>query len=76
MMRLIVACALGVLSTVPRTTLAAVTVFARDLPGFNAAAGSPPIVADFDAIPFGTDIGGTTIGGLTFTPSAGGARPR
>ena len=64
-----------VFALVPRAVPAAVTVFAKDLAGFNAAAGNPPIVVDFDSVPFGTDIGGTTIAGLTFTPSASGGAP-
>jgi len=52
---------------------AAVTAFPMDLASFNAAAGNPPVVVDFDAIASGTDIGGQTIGGVTFSPSATGA---
>jgi len=37
------------------------------LAGFNAAAGNPPISIDFDGISPGTDIGGATISGVTFT---------
>src|SRR5262245_2124279 len=72
-MRFPLAFVVSALILVPHAASAAVTVFARNLAGFDAAAGNPPIVVDFDAIPFGTDIGGTTIAGLTFTPSAGGA---
>jgi len=45
----------------------AVTLFAQDLSGFNAAAGNPPVAIDFDSIAPGTDITGTTIDGVTFT---------
>ena len=46
---------------------AGVVVFSQDLSGFNAAAGDPPIAVDFDSIAAGTDIGGQSIGGATFT---------
>ena len=36
------------------------------LTGFNTAAGSPGVLVDFDSIAAGTDIGGTTISGMTF----------
>lgn len=45
---------------------AAVTVFAQNLAGFNAAAGNPPVVMDFDGIPANTDITGQTLAGITF----------
>ena len=38
-----------------------------DLAGFNAAAGNPPIMIDFDAIPAGTDITGSTLSGVTLS---------
>src|SRR6185295_12610553 len=57
----------------PAAASAAVTVFPMDLAGFDAAAGNPPVVVDFDAIAPGTDIGGQTIGGVTLSPSATGA---
>ncbi len=43
------------------------------LAGFNSAAGNPPVSIDFDSISPGTDIGGLTIAGVTFTASSGGA---
>jgi len=58
---------------VPTDVRANVTAFAMDLAGFNAAAGNPPVVVDFDSIAAGTDIGGQTIAGITFSPSATGA---
>jgi hypothetical protein len=45
---------------------AVVTAFAQKLAGFNAAAGSPPVVVDFEDIPPNTDISGQTIRGITF----------
>jgi hypothetical protein len=57
----------------PRDVGAAVTTFAMDLAGFNAAAGNPPVVVDFDSIAPGTDIGGQTIAGVSFSPSPTGA---
>jgi hypothetical protein len=45
---------------------AAVTGFPKNLAGFNAAAGDPPVAIDFDEIVSGTDITGTTISGVTF----------
>src|SRR5438128_10703865 len=58
---------------VPASVRAAVTTFAMDLTGFNAAAANPPVVVDFAAIEPGTDIGGQAIDGITFSPSATGA---
>ena len=43
------------------------------LAGFNAAAGNPPVSIDFDSIALNTDIGGSTIAGITFNAPAGGA---
>lgn len=43
-----------------------ITAFFEDLASFNAAAGSPPIVVDFDDISPNTDITGLTNGGVTF----------
>ena len=40
------------------------------LTGFNTAAGSPGVLVDFDSIAAGTDIGGTTISGMTFNAVA------
>ena len=48
----------------------------NDVASFNAAADSPPVVVDFDAVAPGTDITGGTLSGITFnvpnplTPSA------
>jgi hypothetical protein len=50
---------------------ATVIVFQADLAGFDAAAGSPPIAIDFDAITPGTDIAGAAIAGATFTSPDG-----
>lgn len=36
------------------------------LAGFNAAAGSPAVSINFDSIAAGTNVGGTTISGITF----------
>src|SRR5439155_13842981 len=57
----------------PAGARATVTAFPMDLTGFNAAAGNPPVVVDFDGITSGTDIGGQTIDGVTFSPSVTGA---
>jgi hypothetical protein len=40
--------------------------FLNDLNGFNAAAGTPPVVVDFDNIEPGTDITARTLSGITF----------
>lgn len=48
------------------SAVAVITVFSRDLAGFDAAAGAPPVVVDFDATVPGTDIGGQTLGGVQF----------
>jgi len=61
--------ALGVFAASP--TPAAITVFNGDLAGFNAAAGNPPIAITFDAIPPGTDLAGSLIGGVTFSSPSG-----
>lgn len=45
----------------------AITIFAQDLAGFNAAGGNPAVAFDFDSTAPGTDITGTTINGVTFT---------
>jgi len=59
---------------VEETSIEALTVTAilpgfheyySDLAGFNAAAGSPAVVADFDAIAPGTDVSDMTFGGVT-----------
>jgi hypothetical protein len=41
-------------------------VFFDDLIGFNNAASSPPVIISFDDIAAGTNITGSTIGGVTF----------
>jgi hypothetical protein len=43
------------------------------LAGFSAAAGNPPVSIDFDSIALNTDIGGSTIAGVTFNQPAGSA---
>ena len=43
-----------------------VGLFVNDLTGFNTAAGTPPVVVDFDNIAAGTDITATTIAGMRF----------
>lgn len=48
---------------------AAVTVYPKDLVGFNAAAGTPAVAVDFDGVAAGTDIGGVTLAGITFQAS-------
>jgi len=45
---------------------AVITPYIEDLAGFNTAAGSPPVVVDFDLVATGTDISGTTLNGITF----------
>ena len=45
---------------------AAITTYFNDLPGFNSAAGNPPITINFDSIAKNTDITGATIQGVTF----------
>lgn len=59
---------------VEQTSIEALTVssilpgfheYYSDLAGFNAAAGSPPVVADFDSIAPGTDVSDMTFGGVT-----------
>ncbi len=72
-MRLVLLLTASIVAFAPNAAVAAVTVFAQDQAGFDAAAGSPPVAVDFDSIAPGTDIGGMTIGGLTFMPSATGA---
>ena len=42
-----------------------VTVFARDLAGFQAAAPGAGVVVDFEAVAAGTDITGVSMGGMT-----------
>lgn len=43
-----------------------VGTFVNNLAGFNNAAGTPPVVVDFDSIAAGTDITGSTLSGLKF----------
>jgi hypothetical protein len=50
---------------------AAATVFPKDLAGFNAAAGNPPIAIDFDSIASGTNLAGMTVAGVTFSSPPG-----
>jgi hypothetical protein len=45
---------------------AVINAYFDDLAGFNTAAGSPPIVVNFDSVAKGTDISGATFGGITF----------
>jgi hypothetical protein len=45
---------------------AGVTPYFDNLAGFNADAGTPPVVVSFDSIPALTDITGTTINGIKF----------
>jgi|GEM_PF-2310684 len=52
----------GLLTVSP--SLAAVQVFSKNLAGFDAAAGSPPITINFDNFAPGTDITDTTISGV------------
>ncbi len=44
---------------------AAVNTFEKNLAGFNAAAGNPPISINFDSIASNTDISSSTISGVT-----------
>ena len=46
---------------------ASITEFPQDVGGFTAAAKSTSVAVNFDDIAAGTDIGGQTIGGATFT---------
>lgn len=43
-----------------------VATFVNNLAGFNNAAGTPPVVVDFDSITAGTDITGSTLSGVKF----------
>ena len=45
--------------------LVSIQAFYGDEAGFDAAAGSPPVLIDFDATPPGTDITNANIGGIT-----------
>jgi len=58
---------ISVLTVVPATKASpAIIAFFDDLEGFNAAAGFPPVVVDFDDIAPSIDITGLTIEGVTF----------
>ena len=48
----------------PDRVAVGVLEFYGDLAGFNAAAGSPPVVIDFDGIAAGTDISGASFAGI------------
>jgi hypothetical protein len=54
---------------------AAVTAFFGDLAGFNTAAGSPPVVVNFDTMIHGTNIDGAMLGGITFNPASAPSAP-
>jgi len=56
-----------VLPVVSQEAAATITPFFNDLPGFNEAAGYPPIAINFDEITPGTNITGQTIQGVIFT---------
>ena len=60
---------------IPMRANAAITVYTQTfgLANFNAAAANPPVSIDFDSITPNTDIGGSTIAGITFNASASGA---
>ncbi len=48
--------------------------FLNEMAAFNVAAGTPPVVVDFDNIAPGTDITGATLSGMTFDlPGAAGS---
>lgn len=57
-------CLLGSAVGLPRAS--AVTIYAQNLAGFNAASGNAPIAINFDTIASGTNLGGQTIAGLKF----------
>ncbi|MFO0829468.1 MAG: hypothetical protein U0572_15125 [Phycisphaerales bacterium] len=52
-------------STVAASGHAAVTTYPKNLAGFNAAAGNPPIALDFDSIAPNTDVTGLSFDGVT-----------
>ena len=57
-----------VLASAPtRIVVASLTEFPQDLNGFTAAAKSSAVAVSFDDVATGTNIGGQTIGGATFT---------
>lgn len=55
-----------VLAVLAITVEAQVQVFPRNLPGFQAASGGPPVAVSFDAIAPGTDLTGISFQGVTF----------
>lgn len=54
---------------------AVITPYFDELAGFNSAAGTPPVIVDFDLIPPNTLIPGWAIGGVVFLPQPGAAIP-
>jgi len=58
---------------VPGVGSANVVAFVGDLAGFDAAAGSPPIAIDFDALPPGADLTGGSPGGALLASPDGNA---
>jgi hypothetical protein len=54
------------LLAIPTKASPGITPYFDNLAGFNAAAGSPPIVVDFDSIAPNTDITGLTFSEITF----------
>lgn len=55
-----------ILAVMVSPAAAVVTAYYEDLTGFNTAAGSPPVIVNFDAVAPGTDISGTALSGITF----------
>ncbi len=55
--------------------IAITTIFQSDLAGFNTAAGSPPIVINFDGIADNTNLAGQTVSGVTFSSPTGTSLP-
>ncbi len=55
--------------------MALTTVFQSDLAGFNTAAGSPPIVINFDGLADNTNLAGQTVLGVTFSSPTGNSLP-
>lgn len=58
-------CLGALISVTALSSIAAVTAFPKDLIGFNAAAGNPPVAVDFDTDAPGTDISGKRMRGIT-----------
>ena len=54
---------------------AVVTPYYDDLAGFNSAAGTPPVIADFDSILPNTPVPGLAIDGVVFLTPPGAAIP-